>query len=235
MSTCYEPHLIRDNFYEIANGSVRCFLIIGKDFSLLIDSGYGGNLRSIIEEITKLPVKVIHTHSDRDHIGASAQFDELYMHPSEYAFCTEQNNITLPLRPIWDGDCIEVGDYCLEVILIPGHTPGSIALLDRKHRLLISGDSVQSGTVYMYGKGRNIRSYEMSLRRLQDISAYFDTIYPCHGNVCVPVNTVSQLLALTSEINRGDVPEPQPAPEHLPENVKVYSKYGVQLFLQLDN
>ena len=46
---------------------------------------------------------------------------------------------------------IELGDRPLRVIDIPGHTPGSIAILDERYSVLISGDSVEDGNVFMFG------------------------------------------------------------------------------------
>jgi len=43
---------------------------------------------------------------------------------------------------------------------------------------------------------------------------------------------VGKLLPLASEIIRGILPEPQPAPDHMPEGVKIYEKGGVRLFLR---
>lgn len=34
-------------------------------------------------------------------------------------------------RPLWEGTVIDLGFWKFEVILTPGHTPGSIMLLDR--------------------------------------------------------------------------------------------------------
>ena len=233
MTMRYEARPIAENFYEIAQGGVRCFLFVGADFALLIDSGFGGELRPVIEAITQKPVKLLHTHCDRDHIGASDQFEELYMHPADFACCVKKNNLHLPLQAVWEGDCIEVGGYCLEIILIPGHTPGSIALLDRRHRFLISGDSVQNGTVYMFGEGRDLCAFEASMAKLRDLQEAFDVVYPSHGDLTVAPDTVGRLLTLASEINRGILPDPQPAPDHMPEGVKVYGKNGVQLYLHI--
>jgi len=232
MTMQYQARSIAENFYEISQGGVRCFLFTGDDFALLIDSGFGGQLRPVIEAVTQKPVKLLHTHCDRDHIGASDQFDALYMHPADFACCVKKNGIQLPLCPVWEGDCIEVGGYCLEVVLIPGHTPGSIALLDRKHRFLISGDSVQNGTVYMFGEGRDLCAFEASMSKLLELQEAFDTIYPSHGDLTVAPDTIEKLRTLASEINRGILPDPQPAPDHMPEGVKVYEKGGVRLFLQ---
>lgn len=54
-------------------------------------------------------------------------------------------------RLLWEGTVIDLGFWKFEVILTPGHTPGSIMLLDREKRLLISGDTIQAGDIYMFG------------------------------------------------------------------------------------
>ncbi len=59
-------------------------------------------------------------------------------------------------RLLWEGTVIDLGFWKFEVILTPGHTPGSIMLLDREKRLLISGDTIQAGDIYMFGPGRNL-------------------------------------------------------------------------------
>ena len=48
------------------------------------------------------------------------------------------------------GDIIDLGDRPLKIIDIPGHTPGSIAILDVKNRVLISGDSVDGNAATLY-------------------------------------------------------------------------------------
>ena len=55
------------------------------------------------------------------------------------------------ISPIKEGDVIDLGDRTLKIIDLPGHTPGSIAVLDVKNRVLISGDSVQDSNIYMFG------------------------------------------------------------------------------------
>lgn len=45
----------------------------------------------------------------------------------------------LPMRP---GDSYLVGDYCLEVAALPGHTRGELGFFDRTHKLIFSGDHV---------------------------------------------------------------------------------------------
>ena len=40
------------------------------------------------------------------------------------------------------GEVIDLGEMEMEVVSLRGHTPGSIGLLDRKHRFLYTGDGL---------------------------------------------------------------------------------------------
>lgn len=127
-----------DNTYCFDEGGVRFFLLNGEEKSLLIDSGMKTkNARDIVNEYTDKEIILINTHTDMDHTGSNAQFTTAYMNPSE---CV---NYKGDITPVWDGDISNLGNREIQVIHIPGHTPGSIALLDIKARTLFSGDSIQ--------------------------------------------------------------------------------------------
>ena len=72
---------MRENTWRIEDGGVRFFLLAGTEKALLIDSGMNvDNAREIAAGLTALPVSLLNTHADRDHIGSNQQFDAFYMH-----------------------------------------------------------------------------------------------------------------------------------------------------------
>ena len=73
-------------------------------------------------------------------------FDEIYMSAKEDGNYRENGGIG-DFRPVHEGDVIDLGDRPLRIIDIPGHTPGSIAIIDEKNRILVSGDSVEDGNL----------------------------------------------------------------------------------------
>jgi hydroxyacylglutathione hydrolase len=193
-----EPYTVQQygkQFYVIDEGGVRCFLIVGKDSALLVDTGFGrGDLKAMVETITRLPVTVVQTHSDGDHTGSNHQFDRILMHPAEFDYFMAKGGSHPGLAPVWEGDRITCGEYTFEIVLIPGHTPGSIALLDAKHRLLIGGDSVQAGAVFMFGQGRNMPAYVASMRKLIGMRQAFDTILASHHDLEVPADILEEIV-----------------------------------------
>lgn len=44
--------------------------------------------------------------------------------------------------PLSEGSQLVLGDYCFEVIDIPGHTPGQIGLYEKTHKLFFCGDHI---------------------------------------------------------------------------------------------
>ena len=53
-----------------------------------------------------------------------------------------QNIWDFPYTPIHPGESRTVGDYCIEVAALPGHTRGELGFFDRKHKFIFSGDHV---------------------------------------------------------------------------------------------
>lgn len=204
---------MRENTWRIEDGGVRFFLLAGTEKALLIDSGMNvDNAREIAAGLTALPVSLLNTHADRDHIGSNEQFEVFYMHPAEepvYRRSGKPGNIL----PVQDGDVLDLGGRALRIIHLPGHTPGSIAVLDTQNRALISGDPIQThGRIFMFGEHRSMPDYIVSLKRLETLSDQFDEIWPAHADIPVSPQVIRQLREGAQAVLEGAVRE---APESL--------------------
>jgi len=200
--------------------------------ALLIDAGFGGDLKSVCEKLTDKPIQLLITHAEGDHMGAAWQFGPYYMHPAEYSYYEMRNDKQPDAVPVWEGEKIDIGSYCFEIIHIPGHTPGSIALLEREKRFIITGDTVANVPVYMFNSGRNLPAYLASIKKLKEMQHLFSEIWPSHGKRPLPTAVLKELCTLAGEITTGRWPRPQPAPAHMPENVKIYGKGNAAFFLE---
>ncbi len=146
------------------------YLVCGSERACLIDSAYGlTDLRELAGELTKLPVFVVNTHGHVDHVLGDHWFDRVLMHPADHSLYQEIiDGYADMLRQDWvrqsygefigdldpsavrfpkaeairGGDVIDLGGKRLEVVEIPGHTAGSIMLLDPDERICFSGDAV---------------------------------------------------------------------------------------------
>ena len=112
--------------------------------------------------------------------------------------------------PLWEGEIIDLGHWKFEVILTPGHTPGSIMLLEREKRMLISGDTIQDGTIFMFGAGRNMPAFQSSLKRVMAMADTFDTIWPSHGSYPLTADIIPGILQGAQDLLDGKLPSQEP-------------------------
>ena len=200
----YRITQINDNTWRIDEDIVRYFLLTGQETALLIDGGRdNGNARDVAERLTDLPLSILVTHADGDHTRSNGQFDWFYMHPADAFNYYNIQHMTGEFRPVYDGTVIDLGGRPLEIIHVPGHTPGSIAVLDINARALFSGDTVQDGRIFLFGIERDFRAYAFSLERLNNMSDRFDIIYPCHGSIPLKKDHADRLLECSREVLNG--------------------------------
>ena len=194
---------IDENTWRIEDGMVRFFLLTGSKKAALIDSGMTtANAKEIAEGLTDLPLIMVNTHADPDHIAGNAAFDEAYMSLNEEGNYRGHGAIGA-IEALREGDEVDLGGRTLKVIDIPGHTPGSIALLDEKNRVLISGDSVQDGNIFMFGPGRNLDRFIESMKHLKEYDGLYDDIYPMHGTFPVKPELIDKLTEGAQSIVDG--------------------------------
>ena len=197
---------INENSWRIEDGGVRFFLLTGTKEALLIDSGMSvHNALDMAKELTDKPVKLLNTHADMDHTGSNGQFDSFYMGAADepsYRARGGQGTVV----PLGDGDRLDLGDRPLEIIALPGHTPGSIAVLDVKGRVLISGDPIQDGNIFMFGPGRSMADYIAGLERLEGKTDLFDELWPSHGSFPVKPAIIPELIRGAKAVLAGEIP-----------------------------
>lgn len=219
MNCPYTAVELASGLFAIEEGGVRVFLVEGEGETLLIDTGFGGgDLKAFLSTVSPLPVtRLINTHADMDHVGRNDQFNSIWMHPAEFdRYCAGGKRPLCNVHPLWEGDLVTIGQRTFEVILLSGHTPGSIALLDRANRILISGDTVQNDAVYMFGPGRNLPAYVHAIERLERMTDQFDLIYPSHGTLPVTTALLPLLKQGALDVMAGTVDALPPVREGMP-------------------
>ncbi len=194
---------INDSTWRFEDDSVRFFLLCGNEKAALVDTGMNTpDAGKMAEGLTDLPVVLINTHADRDHISGNSAFQEFYMSPAEEENY-RHNGGKGTIIPVKEGDVIDLGGRTLKIIDIPGHTPGSIAILDEKYRVLISGDSVEDGNIFMFGTYRNLDKYIDSLRHLTEYDGQYDEVYAMHGSIPVKPDITEKLIDAAEQIRAG--------------------------------
>jgi len=226
---------ISENIWAIEQRGVRAFLLVGSENALLVDTCFGGDIKTVCGSITDRPITLITTHSDPDHIGCDHQFPLHYLHSAEFARYESCGKSPLKAQPMEEGSVFTAGSFRLEVVWIPGHTPGSIALLDREHRFLISGDTVQAHCIFMHGGGRDLSAFRGSIEKLEAMrqAGLFDTIFSSHGDAVIPADILPDHLALAEEVLKGGAVPAGPAPDRFPDTVKIYRHGRAQMYYEM--
>jgi glyoxylase-like metal-dependent hydrolase (beta-lactamase superfamily II) len=126
------------------------------------------------------------------------------MHPSEYCNYHSRPGRTGKIIPVMEGEIISLGGRDLEIVHLPGHTPGSIGLLDRKYRILISGDPIQrNGRIYMFGPYRDLQAYIAGLEHLSAYKDAYDEIWPSHAELPLKQDVIEPLISGAEQILSG--------------------------------
>ncbi len=233
-NSIYKVTKVRDAIWRIQERSVYCFVVEGNEWSLLIDTGFGtGNIREVAESLTDKPLRLLNTHSDGDHIGCNGYFEKTMMHPAEFSRYWDKCKLEYDIEgyvcepvPVWEGDVIDLGNYKFEVIHIPGHTMGSIALLEREKRFMFSGDTVQGhGHIHLWGNGRNAFAFLASMKKLKEYEGLVDVIYPSHDMTEVPPEFISQLAEAAEQVvyGKADGVTPDPSAYPFPIQAKLFA------------
>jgi len=106
--------------------------------------------------------------------------------------------------PIREGFVFDLGGRVLEVIAVPGHTPGSLCLLDRQARALFSGDDVHSGDIWMHlDHSTTLSEYLRSLRHLLSYQDAFDRLLWGHSMDPAPASLLPTLVAAVEGLIEG--------------------------------
>ena len=225
---------IRQGVHQLViNNHVYAYLVEGKEKALLIDTGWGTvDLKAAVESITSLPLMVVNTHGHLDHVFGNYQFKEAYLRDEDLQLLNDNlkpetrkeiiekfgsdglpNTIsseawiklgagkTLSLNQVLTFD---LGGTVLEVIHTPGHTKGSVVLLDKDKRILYSGDTVLEGFVLLhFNSSGGLKVYHNSILKLLDLSGNFDDILPSHSRTPLDLAFLRKVEEALSSIITG--------------------------------
>jgi glyoxylase-like metal-dependent hydrolase (beta-lactamase superfamily II) len=216
-----------------AGGDPWMHLVVGPERALLIDTAYGiGNLKGLVETLTDKPYDVVNTHFHGDHAMGNYQFNRVYSHKYDVPSLIQQLDPKARERfvpnessyykasdlvPVRDYEIVGVdshyifdlgGGHEIELIHMPGHAPGGCVLLDKKNRMLFSGDAIVNTPTFIFGdlpagefsEYMTIRSYKAELLKLKERKGEFDGLYPGHSWLGVPPVIVDEMIEVCDSI-----------------------------------
>lgn len=161
--------------------SVSLYILEGEEKALIVDSGHRiKNFKAIID-------KIIHKK-------------KIYMNKKDENLIP---NYKGKIINISQGYVFDLGNRNVEVIDMPGHTAGSIGLLDQNGKFLLVGDSIGYITCWMQLSDLPLECLIKTLEYLLSIKEKWDEIYSGHyhiQNYPLKHQYVEDLLTLANKI-----------------------------------
>lgn len=143
----------------------NCYIVYKGNDALIIDPG--GDEREVItflDEHQLKPLAILLTHAHFDHIGAVDALRHFY-HIDVYLGQDEEDWLENPLlnrstlmgkeistespEHLLTPDKLNIGDFSIDVLHTPGHSPGSSSFVFKNAHFVVSGD-----VLFRHGVGR---------------------------------------------------------------------------------
>ncbi len=171
----------------------NCYIVKNNKKCFIIDPGddYEKIKNTILQDEIK-PEFIICTHCHIDHISAAAPLQNffnvpVYIHKEE-VLIYEKWNLAEWLGVKFEKfnyefitNTISIGEFTFNIKHMPGHTPGSIILINEKDSIMFTGDFLfKNGVGRTDLPGGNDELLKDSLNRLLKFNKDF-IIYPGHG------------------------------------------------------
>lgn len=200
------------------------YLIFGRDRALLVDTGAGAAVDTAAmvqkflskwqkrnQHTAPMALVVAHSHGHGDHVSGDKGFDgmaNVTLVPATPE--AEQKAFGIEKWPEGAGS-IDLGDRVIDVLAIPGHQPAHLAYYDRKTAILLTGDHLYPGRLYI----SDFPAYLASTRRLVEFteSRPVAHVLGCHIEqsstpfVDYPVGTIYQPHEHNLELGRANLLE----------------------------
>ena len=240
--------------YHFRDPLGTCFSIIkGSKKAIVVDTGYGiGNVRKLVESYIDTPYIVINTHGHMDHTAGNFQFDKVYCPKLDMKLFKEHNsverrkiNLTEALNqgliddtfnqdeyinanisntfPLED-TTFDLGNLHVDVINMPGHTIGSIGLLIKEKRILLSGDAAILNIWMFLKESSDMNTYQNMLRETMKLP--FDEFITGHIMRMFPKKYFEYFLEVSLEANPNNSEKVTFKHFERPNTFQFTKKYG---------
>lgn len=218
-----------DNLYQFCDPlGVLATLVIGSKKALLLDTCYGiGDLKEEVNKITDKELIVIDSHGHMDHTSGNYQFEKVFIHEFDYELAKKHNSLEWRKKNLntfhnmnidyqFDEeryllqnegnlvflnyyDKFDLGDICIEVLPLPGHTKGSIALYIKAWKLMLVSDGTCPFIWMFLEESTTVSEYVNALQKILEYD--FNDFLVGHGARLLPKQRMYTFLDIAKNID----------------------------------
>lgn len=207
----------------------HCYLLIGSECSLLIDTGLGiCNIYDEVKELTDTPIIAIATHIHWDHIGGHKYFPTFYAHKEELEWLSGKFPLSIevvrnmvidrcdlpegfdvsqyqlfqgkPTKVLTDRNVIHLGNRSIEILHTPGHSPGHMCFWEKDRGYLFTGDLVYKDTLFAYYPSTDPVAYLKSLERISVLPA--KRVFPAHHSLNIEPEIIIRMREALRQLEK---------------------------------
>jgi len=169
---------------QVGAWGTNAYVLICKEThkSVLIDPGANPDSLSELLE-NSLPIAILLTHSDVDHIGALAEMQKRLKVPVLAHSGPHAPGADIEAdRWLKHGEVVQVGKHTLQVYFTPGHIGDQICFAIQGDNRIIVGDTIFDGGP---GRTKSKTDFKTTLNTLRDVVLSWPdwtVCYPGHGS-----------------------------------------------------
>jgi glyoxylase-like metal-dependent hydrolase (beta-lactamase superfamily II) len=180
------------------------------------------DLPAVIRKITDKPVTVILGHGHVDHSNGAYQFGEVFLHENDFSLCKlhtsppfrksiiksfEEENFAFPegfdadkfakagagsVKKLEKAQTLNLGSLTVEVIEMAAHTAGSVGLLIKEKKVLLTSDSANDHCWMFLEESLTLKDYIEMLKRTYKYD--FNTFFIGHSDEAKPKTDMMKYL-----------------------------------------
>ncbi len=214
-----QPFRVWQDIYMIGGADIShpydcCVYLLNFSDLVIVDSGAGLSFEKIVSNIERLGFDpnnlkaILATHAHIDHIGSLHRFQNQYKSQiiaheldadaiesgvdiAAEVYGVDYLPCTIDIRLARDEQTLEFGNHELNIVHIPGHTPGSMAAyIDMDGKRVLFGQDIHGPYLTKWGADRELAA--ASLQKLISLNA--DILCEGHFGIYQPAEEVRRYI-----------------------------------------
>lgn len=223
----FESEQLAPDTWRINGTGCTAYLVCGEREGAMIDTGDSAeDIRAYAESVCGKCVRIaMNTHGHFDHTGGNGFFKVAFMGRKAAQIAKipngnqpiEEYPLDYPIVTVDDGFTLDLGGREFEAFRMDGHSPDCVAWLDKRERILFTGDNMNM--VPMKYKcvdpQPSMLLYMQSVAKLLTRREEYDWILAGHSNELISADQVNHTMMAALRALDGDLDVPKP-PERKP-------------------